>query len=192
MPVATVLYEDKMQVGSNGLFPLHDLVLAMVGDVTGQAVHDLRNHVDKNPRNGVNKLLADLGRTDLLAGRGKVIVLVDKDRVAQHLGLSKQASEAAIATAMAERSDAPDKLSVHFLDPNLEGLLRSIADCAPAHPAPAVKDHNTRDVYLNRAAFSLSAAIRDCVQTRQPSLGALARMLAALCQRDGSMAPASP
>lgn len=192
MPVATVLYEDKMQVGSNGLFPLHDLVLAMVADVTGQAVHDLRNQVDKNPRNGVNKLLADLGRTDLLAGPGRLCVLVDRDRVAQHLGLPKGASDELVATAMADKSDARDKLSVHFLDPNLEGLLRSIAECAPAFPAPAAKDHNTRDVYLKRAAFSLPTAVRDCVQTRQPSLGALARLLADLCRRDGSMAPAHP
>lgn len=36
MLVATVLYEDKMQVGSGGAFPPHDFVLAMVADQTSK------------------------------------------------------------------------------------------------------------------------------------------------------------
>lgn len=181
MRVATVLYEDKMQVGSGGAFPPHDLVLAMVADRTGQPVWALRDLVDKNPRNGVGKLIADVKRTSLLAGRGTLCVLVDRDRVAEHLGLSKGVSEAAVIASLRERSDAPDKLSVHFLDPNLEGLMRSIAECAPTEPAPAAKDHNSRDVYLNRAAFTLAAAVRDCIQGKQPSLGTLVVLLAELC-----------
>lgn len=182
MPVATVLYEDKMQVGSGGAFPPHDFVLAMVADITGQTVWDLRRLVDRNPRNGVTKLIADVKRTSLLAGSGRLCVLVDRDRVAEHLGLPKNASETAVTAALYERSDAPDKLSVHFLDPNIEGLMRSIAECAQTQPAPAGKDHNSRDLYLNRAAFALAAAVRECVKGKQPSLGALVVQLAELCR----------
>ena len=181
MQVATVLYEDKMRVGSGGAFPPHDFVLAMVADLTGQTVWDLRRLVDKNPRNGVSKLVADVSRTSLLAGRGKLCVLVDRDRIAEHLGLPKNAAESAVTTALYERSDAPGKLSVHYLDPNIEGLMRSIEECAKAEPAPTAKNHNARDLYLNRAAFALPDTVRDCVKGKQPSLGALAELLAELC-----------
>jgi hypothetical protein len=93
MRVATVLYEDKMQPGSGGAFPPHDFLLAMVKDLTGKEIWDLRRLIDKNPRKG----------------------------------------------------------------------------------------HNTRDIYLNRAAFALAAAVRDCVKGKQASLGALVEMLAGLC-----------
>lgn len=59
--------------------------------------------------------------------------------------------------------------------------MRSIAECAPAEPAPTSKDHNSRDLYLNRAAFALAAVVRDCVKGKQPSLGALVALLAELC-----------
>ena len=182
MPVATVLYEDKMQVGSGGMFPPHDFVLAMVADLTGQTLWDLRKLVDKNPRNGVSKLIADVHRTDLLAGRGKLCVLVDQDRVAEQLGLPKHAPEDDIIAEFKKRSDAPDKLFIHFLNPNIEGLMRSIAECDPTQPPPAAKDHNSRDQYLNRAAFALDAVVRDCVKGKQPSLAALAELLATLCR----------
>lgn len=179
-PVATVLYEDKMQVGAGGAFPPHDFVLAMVADRTGRSMWDLRRLVERNPRNGVSKLIADVKRTSLLAGSSKLCVLVDRDRVAEHIGLPKGATEAAVIDELHKRSDAPARLSVHFLDPNIEGLMRSIADCSPADPAPVSKDHNSRDVYLNRAAFVLAAAVRECVQGKQPSLARLVDELADL------------
>lgn len=182
MTVATVLYEDKMQIGSGGAFPPHDFVLAIVADLTGLTIWDLRSLVDKNPRNGVSKLIGDLSRTNLLAGSGKLCLLVDRDRVAEQLGLPKYAAEDDVTAALLARSDAPDKVSVHFLDPNMEGLMRSIEDCAPNERAPTSKDHNSRDLYLNRATFALAAAVRDCVKGKQPSLGALAAFLAELCR----------
>lgn len=185
MPVATVLYEDKMQVGSGGAFPPHDFLLAMVADLTGQSLWDLRRLVEKNPRNGVGKVIADVKRTSLLAGSGTLCVLLDRDRVAEHLGLAKNASEAAVTEGLRARSDAPDRLSVHFLDPNMEGLMRSIAECAPTLPAPASKDHNARDIFLNRAAFTSAPSVWECVRGKQPSLGELVRLLATLCRRPG-------
>jgi hypothetical protein len=181
MRVATVLYEDKMQVGSGGTFPPHDFVLAMVADLTGRTVWDLRPLVDKNPRNGVSKLIGDLGRTSLLAAGGKLCVLVDRDRIAEHLGLPANAPEAEVTKALHARSDAPDKLSVHYLDPSIEGLMRAIEACAPDEGAPASKNHDSRDKYLNRAAFALAAAVRDCVKAKQRSLGELVALLATLC-----------
>jgi hypothetical protein len=185
MRVATVLYEDKMQAGAGGVFPPHDLVLAMVSDLTGREIWALRRQIDANPRNGVAKLIGDLGRTSLLAGEGLLCALVDRDRVAEHLGLQKRAAEAEIIAAMRARSDAPDKLAIYFLDPNIEGLMRSIADCAPGVSAPSTKDHNSRDLFLKRAAFQLSAAARDCVKGKQASLGDLVARLAGLCRRNG-------
>jgi hypothetical protein len=102
--------------------------------------------------------------------------------VAVHLGLVKGASEQDIIEQLRRRSDAPDRLSVHFLDPNLEGLMKSIADCEPGQAAPRGKDHNSRDIYLNKAAFSLGSKVRDCAKGKQPSLGRLVDLLAELCQ----------
>jgi hypothetical protein len=181
MPVATVLYEDKMQVGSGGAFPPHDFVLAMVADVTGHTVWDLRQLVEKNPRNSVSKLIGDLKRTSLLAGSGQLCLVVDRDRIAEHVGLPKNAAEVDVTKALRARSDAPDRLSVHYLDPNIEGLMRSIEGCSPGERAPTSKDHNSRDLYLNRAAFALAKAVRDCVKRKQPSLGNLVTLLAGLC-----------
>jgi hypothetical protein len=185
--VATVLYEDKMQIGSGGAFPPHDFVLAMAQDINGRTVWDLRSLVDKNPRNVVTKLLSDIEyRTRLLAGSGTLCVLVDSDRVARYLPVPNDASQAEVAEALYQCSDAREKLSVHFLEPNLEGLLRSIEECDPTQRAPAAKDHNARDRYLNRAAFALAPHVRDCVKGKQPSLAALVDLLATLCPEAGA------
>jgi hypothetical protein len=181
MPVATVLYEDKMQVGSGGTFPPHDFILAMVAELTGTEVWNLRKLVDKNPRNGVSKLIGDLRFTSRLAAEGKLCIVVDRDRVAEQLGMPKRSAETEVTAKLLEKSDAPEKLSVHYLDPNMEGLLRSIEECEPTMPAPLTKDHNSRDIYLNRAAFSRNKSLFDCVKGKQPSIGALVGILANLC-----------
>jgi|GEM_PF-2366454 len=181
--VATVLYEDKMQVGGGGAFPPHDLVLAMVGDALGETVWALRSLVEKNPRNGISKLLADVKRrTALIAGAGRLCILVDGDRVAEHVGLPKHSPEGTITEKLRELSDAGDKLEVFYLRPNLEGLLRSIEECAPAHPAPVAKKHAARDTYLNKAAFSLPMSVRDCVRAKQPGVAGLVDTLVGLCR----------
>lgn len=183
MWVATVLYEDKMQVGSAGAFPPHDFVLAMVADATGQKVWQVSSRIYKNPRNGVSKLIRDIGATDRIAGRGRLCVVVDRDRVAEHVGLPKNAPDSVVVDRLKARSDAPHKLSIHFLYPNIEGVMESIESCDPEaakHPAPAAKDHNSRDIYLNRAAFSLPPSVRDCVRGKQPGLAGLVALLAEL------------
>ncbi len=85
-----------------------------------------------------------------------------------------------------QRSDAPERLSVHYLYPNMEGLLRSINGCDPSVPAPLTKDHNSRDIYLNRAAFAVPASVRDCVKGAQPGLDSLVQKLAERCREKES------
>lgn len=176
--VATVLYEDQMQPGSEGALPAHDLLLAMVRDDMGMAVWELRKRIRGNPRKGIDKLIADVARTQLLAGPGLLCLVVDKDRIAPHLGLPHNASEVQVTAEIAKRSNAPSKLRVHFLVPNMEGLLRSIADCDGGTRAPHGKNHNERDLFLKKAAFAPQRALRDCVREKQPSLGKLAGILA--------------
>ena len=120
MPVATVLYEDKMQVGSNGAFPPHDFVLSMISGLIGKTIWELRTIVEKNPRNGVNKLIADLGRADLLAGAGYLCVLVDFDRIAEQLGLNGGASEAEVIQALRD--------CVKARQPGLDELVSRLAE----------------------------------------------------------------
>jgi len=111
-----------------------------------------------------------------------VCILVDRDKIAERLGLSKGAPEPEVVAKLVEMTDAPGKLYVHFLDNNIEDLMRSIEECAPSAPRPKEKDPNARDIYLKKAAFALNGTVRDCVQTKQASLGALAALLAELCR----------
>lgn len=178
--VATVLYEDKMRPGSGGSFPPHRFVLAMVRDVVGREIHDLEKIIDKNPRNGVDKLLAEARHTARRAGSGILCMLIDRDRIAEHLKLPKDTTNMDIVAKIKDTSDAPSKLLVFFLDPNMEGLLESIEKCEPSLRAPRVKDLNQRDIYLKKAA-SVSSTVRDCVKTRQPSLAEMVHLLATLC-----------
>jgi hypothetical protein len=187
-PVATVLYEDSMRPGANGSYPLHDLVMRMVEDEINGETWQLRRSIEKNPRNGVNKVLADIRRTTLIAGSGALFVLVDRDRVAEHLGLERRAAEDMIVAAIRGLSDAPERLFPFFLDPNVEGLLRGIRECdpelLPGSMAEALrKDLNERDLVFNAVKKAVRGAVRDCVRQRQPGLDGLVRALAGLLSR---------
>ncbi len=176
--LATVLYEDKMQPGVGGSFPPHDFILSLVADAVNRPTWELARLIDKNPRNGVDKLIQDLPRTDRIAGAGMLYVMVDADRIARHLGLPKTTSLDAVADELKRRSDAPDKLSVHFLRPNLEGLMASIEACAPDRAAPPAKDHNSRDIFFKRAAYGLTPKQRACVRQQQGGVATLVDRLA--------------
>ena len=186
MRVATVLYEDKMAVGSNGEYPPHDLVLRMVADQLGGEHFELRARVKPNPRNGVGNVIRDLGRTKKIAGSGHLFVVLDRDRVAEHLpGSPRPTTDAAIVAALVGLSDAQERLTVILLRPNLEGLLRALDACG-GPPAPLEKSHNARDAYLNKAVYELSKAVRDCVQEQQPDLKVLVRRLVELLRDSAS------
>ncbi len=169
--VATVLYEDKQQVAQKQ-FPPHEFVLAMVRDVMGIEIHELQRTVVGNPKNGVSKLLGDVRKTSLIAGAQTLFVLVDRDRVAEHLQLPKHAPDIEVVDAIKKRSDSPNQLSIHFLVPNLEGLMGAIAECG-GQAAPKEKGHIARDLHLKNAAFVQPPQVRECVRGKQKSLATL-------------------
>ncbi|MBM4397707.1 MAG: hypothetical protein FJ087_18715 [Deltaproteobacteria bacterium] len=183
--VATVLYEDKMRPIDCGSYPLHDLVMRIVEDDIDGETWRLRKRVDRNARKGIGNILNDLGRTDLIAGAGRLFVLVDRDRIAAHLGVAADSSDAGLQEALRARSDAPDKVQLFFLLPNMEGLLGAIHDCDGSVASSSIqgalaKNLNDRDIVLNGARKAERRALRDCVRARQPGLDALARSIAAL------------
>lgn len=179
---ATVLYEDS-KIGPD--FPLHQLVMRLVEDDRNGHTHVLLAVVKANSRNGIDKLLGDIGSTSLIAGRGHVFVLVDRDVIRRKLGLADDASDEAVVAEFKRRSDAPDKLSPFFLEPNLEGLLRSIKSCDPALLPDAMTSALTkslidRDRVLKEAKRPSNLALRNCIRAAQPGLDALAKAIAAL------------
>ena len=184
-PLATVLYEDKMKPGAGGSYPLHDLVLRLVEDDVNGLTHKLLRLVDKNPRNGIDKLLGDLEFTKEIAGAGWLFVLVDRDRIAQHVDLSARADDAQVRSAIARRSNAPAQLRVFFLYPNLEGLLRGVQGCDPTLlpenlERALAKKSNDRDLVFNELKKKAHRDVRDCVRRAQPGLDGPARALAEL------------
>jgi hypothetical protein len=184
-PLVTVLYEDKMSSSANGGYPLHDLVMRMVEDDINGQTWQLGRLSAKNPRNGVDKIIKDIKDTGLIAGAGKLLVLVDNDRIGEHLGLGNSATDDKVAAELRRRSDAPDKLGVFFLHSNLEGLLRSIQRCAPSllpdiMQAALRKDLNRRDLVFNEAKKASHRPLRQCVRAAQPGLDQLVKAIAAI------------
>jgi hypothetical protein len=184
-PLATVLYEDKMSSSANGGYPLHDLVMRMVEDDINGQTWQLLAWIHKNPRNGVGKIIRDIKDTQLIAGAGKLLVLVDDDRVGEHLGLGNSATGVEVAAELRRRSDAPEKLDVFFLHSNLEGLLRAIQRCAPSMQPESMqaalrKDLNQRDVVFKEAKKDGHRPLRECVRKEQPGLDQLVKAIAAV------------
>ena len=88
---------------------------------------------------------------------------------------------------MTRRSDAPHKLHIYFLRPNLEGLLRTIRECDPsllpdAMTSALAKDLNQRDVVLREVKKEHLLHVRTCMSARQPGIAALADRLAEVIQ----------
>ncbi len=164
--------------------------MRLVEDEVNGQTYKLKRLIEKNPRNGIGNVLNDLRSTSLLAGAGTLFLLIDRDVLAAHLKLPTRARDEEIEAALKNRSDAPDKLRSFFLQPNLEGLLRSVRDCDPmllpgqrgagAHP----KKLNDRDLVLNELKKAHLRALRDCVRKAQPGLDALAGAIAAIVSPD--------
>lgn len=189
--VATVLYEDS-KVGRD--YPLHALIMRMVEDDIDGQTWRLRKLVADNPRNGIDKILEDVRSTSLIAGAGRLFVLADRDHVVEHLNrtapsgaapLPLTATDAAIEAAMQARSDAPGKLRVFLLSPNVEGLLAAIEACSggEAHPQLArarQKERFARDAVFTSVARSALLSVRACIRARQTGLDALIGALGSL------------
>lgn len=184
-PIATVLYEDKMLPSPGGNYPLHDLLMRFVEDEINGQTWRLHKSVFRNPRKGIGNVLNDLKETSLIAGAGELYLLIDRDVIADHLGLSAKSTDAQVVTELRARSDAPAKLHPFFLYSNAEGLLRSIQACdstlLPENMAAALqKKLNDRDIVFNEVRKASMAALRACVRKTQPGIDGLARALAAL------------
>lgn len=183
MALATVLYEDKMSPSANGDYPLHDLVMRMVEDDINGNTWRLRALVDKNPRKGIDNVIKDVARTQLIAGAGQLYLLVDSDRVAEHLGLRPSAPDDDVVEKLRERSDAPHKLHTYFLRPNLEGLLHDIRRCDPSilpanMEAALRKKMNDRDLVLNEIRKASRTDVRNFVRQAQSGLDGLVKAMA--------------
>lgn len=184
--LATVLYEDTMRPGADGSYPLHDLVMRMVEDEINGQTWELRKRVAKNPRRGIGNVLNDVKtRTGLLAGTGKLFLLIDLDRIAEHLKLPKSTTEADLVAKLKTESDAADKLCPFFLRPNVEGLLKDIQACDPtvlpgSLTAALEKELNERDLVFNEVKKLARRPVRDCIRRKQPGLDGLARAISAL------------
>lgn len=192
--LASVLYEDGLAPGSK-TFPLHELVMRLVEDDINGATWQLLAAVTANPRKGIDRIIADIGRLEHLGTSGKFLLLVDLDRVAQHLGLDRTASETEVVEALVARSDCPERLEVFFLRPNMEGLLGDIQKCMPSMAPAAMrgalaKKTNERDVVLREAKKASLLDLRCCIRTHQPGLDALAKAIAALLAPMSAPAPA--
>ena len=187
--LATVLYEDTMLPSPGGNYPMHDFVMRLVEDDIDGQTWRLHKLVDKNPRKGIGNVIRDVTRTSLLAGAGHLFLLVDRDRVAEHLNLPGNASEADIVAELHARSDAANKLSPYFLEPNIEGLVRAIQECDPTFLPDSVrralqKKLNDRNIVFNATKRATRRSLRDCVRKAQPGLVALAVAIAELISRE--------
>ncbi|MBT3219822.1 MAG: hypothetical protein HN348_12095 [Proteobacteria bacterium] len=105
------------------------------------------------------------------------------------MNLPANASEADIVAELHARSDAANKLSPYFLEPNIEGLVRSIQECDPTFLPDSVrralqKKLNDRNIVFNATKRATRRSLRDCVRKAQPGLVALAVAIAELISRE--------
>lgn len=185
--LATILYEDS-QVGPR--FALHDLVVRMVADDSMREVFVVGRRLTGVPRAGIDKLLDDLARADRLAGAGWLFLLVDGDRIAEHLIrrralVAGKVGESEIDTAIHRLAGGFPRLSTFFLEPNLEGVLRAVHRCTGGSQLARLesalrKDRFARDALLEEVRRGDDSARRRCVREAQPGLDLLVRRLAAL------------
>ena len=73
-------------------------------------------------------------------------------------------------------------MKVILLQRNMETVLEAARDCDPALPKERLekalkKDLNARDAILNRIAWGMSKAIRDCIKARVPALEELRNLI---------------
>lgn len=190
-PLVTVIYEDS-KIGKE--FPLHKLLLRMVEDAINGQMWKLLPLVAQNPRNGIDNVLAHVRAAELTAGEGVLFVLADRDKIVKHVNknarpgetrLAPDATDAEVVAAVkATARNAAERVQVFLLQPNMEGLIRSISECAPGRwpeniQEALAKDLIARDLILTRVSAEAMTAVRTCVQGKQPGLAALAQAVAA-------------
>ncbi|MBU6160483.1 MAG: hypothetical protein KGO50_05135 [Myxococcales bacterium] len=197
-PLVTILYEDSRLSPSR--FALHELVIRLVADRSHGEFWKFTNRLECNPRNGVDNVLSDLRNASLIAGEGRLFVLLDRDRIIKHLNnrsrmsggrtLPPTATDDQIVETIRLLSDAPERVRAFLLHENVEGVVKSIADCAPSRWQDDVKDalrkvRLAREAVLSAAARAHETSVRDCLRQRQPGLSALADALSQLSAMQG-------
>jgi len=172
-----ILYEDSR--GPFQRFPLHDLVVKCAADLVRLDVHEILRRVAAVPKNGVTKVLDDVGSGRFTQRGEHLLVWVDNDRIRQALQLAPRCARETVIAAIKARApessggSRPKPVEVFLLDDNLEDLLSSIgAQLDPALLAKArAKRLDARDMLLDEIARNqqLRAALRanhsgfDCV-----------------------------
>lgn len=74
-----ILYEDSR--GPFQRFPLHDLVVKSAADLVRLDVHEILRRVAAVPKNGVTKVLDDVGSGRFTQPGEHLLVWVDNDRI---------------------------------------------------------------------------------------------------------------
>jgi len=197
---AVVLYEDS-RAPTNRFGP-HEFVMACVADrFVGTPRHDLERIVACMPMNGAAKVIKAVrfGHQRLARSGESLIVVLDSDRIARHLGLEGGACKARLRAGLISgiESSAVTPQCV-FLERNTEDLVRIVAaviDCAPGHIDEACdrKNLNARDTILTRAAkvgAITGASDRSAILEKHPSTARLVRLIVEAVQvRRGSPKP---
>jgi len=171
-----ILYEDSR--GPFQRFPLHELVVKSSADLVRLEVHELMRRVVAVPKNGVTKVLDDVGSGRFTQRGEHLLVWVDSDRIRRALQLAPRCARETVIAAIKARAPQvsgvrPKPVEVFLLDDNLEDILKSVGShLDPALLAKALaKRLDARDMLLDEIGRSrqLRAALRanhsgfDCV-----------------------------
>ena len=82
-----ILYEDSR--GPLQRFPLHELVVKSAADLVQLELHELFRRVVAVPKNGVSKVLDEVGQCHRFLGSGaRLLVWVDNDDIRRALQLA--------------------------------------------------------------------------------------------------------
>jgi hypothetical protein len=181
--IATVLYED--QGVPNRKFGPHEFVLACVFDRADGERYKLSGAFDGIPKKGnlqVRTALRD--EFEILARDGRhVFALFDSDQVRRLIGIPGSSSLDEVRTQILSGHPDPTRAHVHFLDRNLESVLRGLEECRFSHPRlhdALDKDLNARDLVLLEASKDSHRETRRCVLDRLRGLLAMVDHLVSL------------
>lgn len=169
-PVPTVLYEDARAVATKYFGP-HELLCACTADRTGDRLFSLRKRLIDVPSNGVGPLLARVRQVTPRFEQypQRLLVLVDHDRIREHIRLPPLACRAQVVSAV--RGARP--FSVVLLEENTEDLLRAAREVLGGGPLTGKPTPLERDRILENAAHATTREQRQAILERCPSFGRL-------------------
>lgn len=165
----TVLYEDQRGTEVREFGP-HALLTAIVADGLGVDIGNLKNVLRAIPKKGVSKVLSEvkLNHSRLTQDGRWLVVLIDDDRVREHLGLQSHTSEALVVQAILAAANAPTRVAVVLIVRNTESVVNAAAACMGL-AAPVQKGIAERDAVLGAAAFRGGPQVLHCIRESVPS-----------------------